>query len=71
MAATTGKQAGDISDRLIGDGLVPLDSALGRDDEPGMTLNFAAQNQWIGYELNHLEILQRPDAYQQLLAWLK
>lgn len=71
MAATTGKQAGDISDRLIGDGLVPLDSALGRDDEPGMSLDFAPQNQWIGYELNHLEILQRPDAYQQLLAWLK
>lgn len=71
MAATTGKQAGDISDRLIGDGLVPLDSALGRDEEPGMSLNFAPENQWIGYELNHLEILHRPDAYQQLLSWLK
>ena len=30
IGATTGKTAGDVSDRLIGDGIVPLASALGR-----------------------------------------
>ena len=71
MAATTGKSAGDLSDRLIGDGLVPLASALGRHDDPAFCLDFPPERQWIGYELNHIEMLQRQDVYQQLLAWLR
>ena len=71
MAATTGKEAGDLKDRLIGDGLVPLNSALGRHKEPGRTLAFAASRQWIGYEMNHLDLLSRPEAYERLRCWLE
>ena len=71
MAATTGKKAGDIRDRLIGDGLVPLDSALGRDDDPALNLYFAPEHQWIGYGMNHLALLHRREVYQQLREWLQ
>ena len=42
MAITTGKKAGDIRDRLIGDGLAPLDSLPGRDDDLALKLVFAS-----------------------------
>jgi pimeloyl-ACP methyl ester carboxylesterase len=70
LAATTGKQAGDISDRLLGDGLVPLESALGRHANPSLNLEIAPDHQWIGYGINHLDLLSRPEVYQQLLQWL-
>ncbi|MDR3482227.1 MAG: alpha/beta hydrolase [Burkholderiaceae bacterium] len=70
LAATTGKQAGDISDRLLGDGLVPLQSALGRHANPSLNLELAPEHQWIGYGINHLDLLSRPEVYQQLLKWL-
>ncbi len=34
-AATIGKRAGDLSDRLIGDGIVPLESALSHPQKEG------------------------------------
>jgi hypothetical protein len=71
MAATIGKKAGDIPDRLIGDGLVPLDSALGRDDDPALNLFFPPERQWIGYGMNHLALLHRLSVYHQLLDWLQ
>ena len=70
VAATTGQQSGDLKDRLLGDGLVPLDSALGRHKDPARTLAFAEERQWIGYGINHLELLSRPEVYAQLRRWL-
>lgn len=70
IAATTGKQIGDISDRLIGDGLVSLESALGRHADPALDLHFAPDRQWIGCSMNHLDLLHRAEVYQQLQAWL-
>lgn len=70
IAATTGKQAGDMRDRLLGDGLVPVESALGQHEHPEMSLLFAAENQRIEYATNHMDLLNRHTVYQQLLAWL-
>jgi len=70
VAVTTGKQTGDLSDSLLGDGLVPLQSALGRHENADLRLSFAPENQWIGYEMNHLDLLNRPEVYQRLLGWL-
>jgi hypothetical protein len=55
----------------VGDGLVPLDSALGRHKDAARTLDFATSQQWIGYETGHLELLCRPEVYAQLRTWLK
>ena len=70
IAATTGKKAGDLSDRLIGDGIVPLDSALGRHANPRLALMFEASRQWVAYGANHLALLSRPDVYAQIKLWL-
>ncbi len=70
IAATTGKQAGDLSDRLLGDGLVPLASALGMHEHPNLNLNFASDNQWIACKTNHLGLLYRNEVTKQLLSWL-
>ena len=69
-AASVGRESGDLKERLLGDGIVPLDSALGRHADPAHTLRFAADRQWVGYGMNHLELLNRPEVYAQLLQWL-
>ena len=54
----------------MGDGLVPLASALGRNGDPERTLRFPEARQWIGCSMNHLDLLCRPEVYGKLLQWL-
>jgi pimeloyl-ACP methyl ester carboxylesterase len=56
--------------RLPGDGLVPVDSALGRHKKPELTLGFPGDRQWIAYGVGHLDLLNRTEVYDQLRAWL-
>ena len=70
IAATTGKTAGDLSDWLIGDGIVPLASALGRHPNPRLALSFAESRQRVAYGTNHLDLLSRRDVYAQIKRWL-
>jgi pimeloyl-ACP methyl ester carboxylesterase len=70
VAATLAERRGVIAERLLGDGLVPLDSALGRHSDPARTLELPKQRQWIGYGMGHLELLSRPEVYAQLSTWL-
>jgi pimeloyl-ACP methyl ester carboxylesterase len=71
VAATTAPKRGALADRLIGDGLVPLHSALGQHDDARRALAFAKNAQWIAYRMNHLQLLSSPEVTQQLLEWLK
>ncbi len=71
VAATTGQESGDLKDRLLGDGLVPLDSALGRHKNRARCLAFAEQRQWIGYGMNHLDLLSHGEVFVQLRQWLQ
>ena len=70
IAATTARRRSVLADRLVGDGLVPLHSALGMHAEASRQLAFAPAAQWIGYRMSHLELLSRPEVTQQLLHWL-
>jgi pimeloyl-ACP methyl ester carboxylesterase len=70
IAATTGKTMGDLSDKLIGDGIVPLASALGRHSNPRLALTFDESRQWVAYGINHLDLLSRPEVYAQIKRWL-
>jgi pimeloyl-ACP methyl ester carboxylesterase len=58
-----------LSDRLVGDGLVPLDSALGRHRQPGKSLAVPPQRQWVARGTGHLDLLSRPEVYRQLHDW--
>jgi hypothetical protein len=70
VAATTGKAPGDLGDTLLGDGLVPVSSALGQHHDPRLALAFPEDRQWVGYELNHIALLDHPEVYAQLRRWL-
>ena len=71
MAATLGKKQTRMGEKLIGDGLVPLDSALGRHKDPSRTLLFQQDHQWVGFEMGHLKLLGDPGVYTQLRNWLE
>ena len=69
-AATIAARSSVLAERLVGDGLVPLDSALGRHADPTRTLKLPKPHQWIGFGMGHLELLSRPEVYAQLSKWL-
>ena len=70
IAGVAGKSATGVGARVVGDGLVPLASALGRHDDPQRTLAFADDHRWIGRRIGHLELLSRRRVYTQLRRWL-
>lgn len=72
IAASTQAQRKDADDsRASGDGLVPIDSALGRHPDRAFDLRIPKTLQWVGYGINHLELLGSDDVYQQLKRWLR
>ena len=70
MVATLAPKRGLLADRLTGDGLVPLGSALGQHDDPRRSLAFAANRQSILYRTNHMDLLSREEVTRQILHWL-
>ena len=70
IAATTGTGPGDLRGRLIGDGMVPLASALGRHQQVDRCLAFPEAQQWIGYSMNHTDLLSHPAVYAKISQWL-
>jgi pimeloyl-ACP methyl ester carboxylesterase len=67
IAATTDSE---LSDKPSGDGLVPVDSALGVHDKPALTLAFPEAQTWTGAGMAHLDLLNRPEVYETICAWL-
>ncbi len=70
-AAVLAAKRGLLSDRLVGDGLVPLDSALGRHRDVNRSLKIPKSRQWVGFGLGHRDLLCHPDVYAQLRRWLQ
>jgi len=70
-AAVIAAKRNRLSERLVGDGLVPLDSALGRHRDAERTLAIPESHQWVGFRMGHRELLSHPDVYSQLHSWLK
>lgn len=70
IAATTAAKRSLLADRLIGDGLVPLHSALGQHSEARHQLAFLPAHTLIVYRTSHMALLGSPQVGQQLLRWL-
>ena len=70
IAATTAAKRSLLADRLIGDGLVPLRSALGQHNEARHQLAFLPAHTLIVYRTSHMALLGSPQVGQQLLRWL-
>jgi pimeloyl-ACP methyl ester carboxylesterase len=58
-----------VAGRSPGDGLVSLDSALGRHLDPDLTLDFPKERQWVGGGMSHVDLLSRPEVYEVLSRW--
>jgi len=71
LAGSLGAQRGDKNDRLLGDGLVPVWSALGEHQDATCALGFAADKQTVVFGTNHWDLLCEPAVYRQLVAWWK
>ena len=71
VAATTRPDGGGLRARLLGDGLVPVESALGRHADPEFDLAIPAERQWVARGTGHLDLLARREVYERLRAWLQ
>jgi pimeloyl-ACP methyl ester carboxylesterase len=70
VAGTTAGQRSALTERLVGDGLVTLPSALGQHTEAQRSLKFAKTSQRIVYRTNHMQLLSSDEVGAQLVAWL-
>lgn len=70
LAATRAEGDGVVSERLVGDGLVPLNSALGKHQDANRSLDIPHGRQSVAYGTGHLELLHRREVYTQLRNWL-
>lgn len=68
--STQAKRKDGDESHARGDGLVPIDSALGRHHDNAFDLRIPKARQWVGYGINHLELLGSDAVYQQLKRWL-
>ncbi len=72
FAAAASRQAkpGPPAARVRGDGLVPVDSALGRHRDPSFALALPEAHRWVGYGMGHFDLLDRGEVYRQIAHWL-
>jgi hypothetical protein len=70
MAASMAKEPGDVREHFPGDGLVPVNSALGRHTDRRQDLTIPTARQWVGYGLNHWDLLDQRVVYEQIREWL-
>jgi pimeloyl-ACP methyl ester carboxylesterase len=70
IAGSTGRRPGDMRDRLLGDGLIPVDTALGRHEDPARSLAFPKSRQSIAFGIHHLDLLSRVEVYEKMREWL-
>lgn len=68
VAGTVGEGG---TDEWLGDGLVPLASALGRHAKPTHNLHIPLSHQWVARGVNHLDLLGSEAVYRRLRRWLK
>jgi len=68
IAANKGRIAGGAGAHL-GDGLVNVDSALGRHENSGLALSFSDAAQWIAQGVGHWDLLGNEAVYARIREW--
>ncbi len=78
VAATTSRQARPADSQspagaayALGDGLVPLRSALGLHKDPARCLHLPAERQWVAYGLGHMDLLGDAAVCERVLRWMQ
>jgi len=71
ISATIAKEHCEIRGRLIGDGLVPLRSALGHHSDKNRSLDIPQEQQRVFYGMNHMQLLESKEVCAQLQEWIE
>lgn len=70
IAASQQAKPGANLQRLRGDGLVPVRSALGQHKDPALALPIPPSHQAICYGIGHFDLLSSREVYDHLRRWL-
>jgi hypothetical protein len=70
IAARLGIGGDGLGGALVGDGLVPVDSALGRHSDPARHLAFPPERQRVIDGLGHIDMLWDDRVWAQMRGWL-
>jgi pimeloyl-ACP methyl ester carboxylesterase len=70
VAATTADRAGSLRSSVLGDGLVPLASALGKHRDPRHALHLPERQRLVVTSASHWDLLSRADVCEALRDWL-
>ncbi len=70
IAGTVGEATKSAYYQLRGDNMVPVKSALGQHENPAKNLDFKQENTWIAHDTNHLDLLNNPEIYTKIKAWV-
>jgi len=70
VAATKAEKTSSLRSAMIGDGLVPLASALGEHDDPALALDVPKSHRLVVTSAGHWDLLDRADVYAKLRGWL-
>ncbi len=71
VAGTLTAAGGLMAEQVLGDGLVPLQSALGQHGEAGRNLGFKKRHQYIAHDTGHIALMHSPQVRDQVLQWLQ
>ena len=69
VAATRAGRRSPVADRLVGDGLVPVPSALGEHADARRCLSFDRTSRWVTHRTNHMQLLSSRAVTRQLVTW--
>ena len=70
VAATLAGRPDALADETLGDGLVPLSSALGRHPDSAREVRFADEHTLTLYGTGHFTLLHHPEVARRLVRWL-
>ena len=72
IASTTlPRAAEDEVNHRLGDGLVPVDSALGRHTDPAFDLRIPRQRCHVAHGVHHFDLLSDAQVYERIARWLR
>ncbi|TMH32250.1 MAG: alpha/beta hydrolase [Betaproteobacteria bacterium] len=70
IAASKQERRNSSGARIRGDGLVPVNSALGRHRDALLDLGLPETQRWVGYGMGHLDLLSNMEVYEHARDWL-
>ncbi len=71
IAGTASREPDALSGKLLGDGLVFPDSALGKHGIVERNLDLPDRCTWVAYGVGHIELTNHPGVYRRILQWFR